>query len=75
MVKQVENVDGSVQCAVFQHHQLFDHVGHGPKGRQQHKYGQDDQKSVGYFIEKFQYGLSPKAFFHFSIIPLFLVHI
>ncbi len=66
MIKQIEDVNGPVQCAVFEHHQLLNHVGHGSKWRQQQKHAQNDQKGVWYPVYEAPHGyllINPAANF------------
>ena len=52
MIEQIKYVDGSLQDTIFKHDQLFNHMRHGVKGRQQHKNCDSDQNGIGNLVQK-----------------------
>jgi len=63
MKKKIKNVDRPVQIPVFQHNQLFNHMGHGAKRDQQHQDCRRNQDWVWNGVKKvphtFLFGDSP----------------
>jgi len=56
MKQEVKNVKGSVELAVFQHDDLFHHMRHGMKRRQQHEDRKNDQNRKRKLVEELEHG-------------------
>ena len=53
MVEQIENVNWLGQCAIFEHDQLFDYMGHWSEWSKKHKNCNSDKDRIWNFIKKF----------------------
>ena len=56
MEQKIKDVNWPMELAVFQHDDLFQHVRHGMKGRQQHENGKDDQNRKRKLVEELKHG-------------------
>lgn len=56
MEEEVKDVNRPMELAVFQHDDLFHHVRHGMKRRQQHENRKDDQNRKGKLVEELEHG-------------------
>ena len=63
MKKQIKNIDGPDQIAVFKHDQFFNHMRHRTERCQQHKCRYKNQNRIGYAVKKTPHeGFSDESF-------------
>jgi hypothetical protein len=59
MKQEVKDVDRPVELTVFQHDDLFHHMGHGVKGCKQHENCKNDQNRKRKLVEEMEHGHIP----------------
>jgi hypothetical protein len=59
MKKQIKDIDGPLQYAVFEHQQFFNHMRHGIKRGEQHQDRNRDNNGIWNFVDKLNHFSGP----------------